>query len=80
MNCYNANMRNDFTLEKHRFFPYIAWAVCIGFAGFVGSLALELSAVTAELSAHTKHLETVSVDTTNRLNQLEAELEELQTN
>lgn len=30
-------------LEKHPWFPYIAWMTVVGFALFTGSLALELN-------------------------------------
>jgi hypothetical protein len=30
------------TLEKHRFFPYIAWATVISFALFTYTLAMDL--------------------------------------
>jgi hypothetical protein len=40
-------------LEKHQAFPYIAWALCIGFAYFVYTLTLDLKEVTAELGAQT---------------------------
>lgn len=33
----------NFTLEKHKFFPVIAWSLVIGFVFFTYSLTLRLS-------------------------------------
>jgi len=38
------------TLEKYKLFPYIAWAVFIGFSLFVYSLVLELQATAESLA------------------------------
>lgn len=47
----------DMTLEKHRFFPYIAWGIVCGFTFFVYTLIIELQAVTADLGAQTAQTE-----------------------
>ncbi len=39
------------TLEKYAVFPYIAWALCIGFAFFVYSLVMQLQEATIALTA-----------------------------
>ena len=44
-----------FTLEKSRFFPYIAWAVVIGFTIFVGTLTIQLQDSLTELEKATQH-------------------------
>lgn len=36
-------------LEQHKFFPYVAWTLCILFAGFVGMLSLEMKKAVNEL-------------------------------
>lgn len=38
------------TLEKYAIFPYIAWAIFIGFAIFVYSLVMELQATAESLA------------------------------
>lgn len=47
------------TLEKYRFFPYVAWAVFIGFALFVYSLVLELQATAESLVTTSASYETI---------------------
>lgn len=47
------------TLEKYRFFPYVAWAVFIGFALFVYSLVLELQATAEALVTTNASYETI---------------------
>lgn len=39
-----------FTLEGHKFFPYVAWALVIGFVLFTYSLTIELTESSSELS------------------------------
>lgn len=68
----------NFTLEKYRVFPYVAWAVFIGFALFVGSLAVELYSETNEIANSNHRLAEIANDHSNRLDLLEAELERLQ--
>jgi hypothetical protein len=46
------------TLEKYKLFPYIAWAVFIGFALFVYSLVLELQATAESLVTTSASYET----------------------
>jgi len=65
-----------FTLEQNKFFPYIAWALCIGFALFVFSLALELQAISSHLAGKSNRLERVVEDNSVRLDQLERALED----
>lgn len=48
---------NDKTLEAYKFFPYLAWALTIGFALFVYNIAIELQTVADDLQAKTKALE-----------------------
>lgn len=65
----------NFTLEQHKFFPVIAWTVFIGFALFVGNLALELYHVTSELAESSNRVEQIAEDNSARLDALEAALE-----
>lgn len=56
-----------FILEQHRFFPFIAWTVCIGFALFVLGLALQLQETSAHLADKNDALERVVQDDSLRL-------------
>ena len=67
----------NFTLEKYQLFPYVAWAIFIGFAIFVGALAMELYATTNELADSSHRLTEISNDNSARLDLLEIELERL---
>ncbi len=67
----------NFTLEKYRVFPYVAWAIFIGFALFVGTLAIQLYSVTNELANNSSRLTEISNDNSARLDLLEAELDRL---
>lgn len=49
---------SKYTLEQHRFFPIVAWSLCISFAFFVYCLCLELQTATAELNSYTETTET----------------------
>ncbi|HMO78447.1 MAG TPA: hypothetical protein PKA42_03770 [Candidatus Paceibacterota bacterium] len=51
-------------LEHYKYFTLIAWTVCIGFAGFVGLLALQVNDAI-------KNLESSSVSFEQRLQDLE---------
>ena len=51
---------NQFTLEKSRYFPYVAWTLIIAFAVFVGSLTLELRHAINEISAVSQSTTVVS--------------------
>lgn len=64
----------EFSLEKYKIFPFIAWTVFIGFAIFVGGLALELYDVTSTLAEDSHRLEQVAQDNSARLDALEAEI------
>lgn len=55
-------------LEKYRWFPYVAWTLSVGFALFVGNLALELHDATDRLHSTTSHLQ-------NRLDEIERALQ-----
>lgn len=68
----------DFTLEKHRFFPYVAWALSIGFALFVGNLALQLQTVTEDLAAQNELLEYTVHNNTLRIDELEQTVNEVE--
>ncbi|HMA77790.1 MAG TPA: hypothetical protein VKP88_01455 [Candidatus Paceibacterota bacterium] len=46
------------SLEKHPWFPYIAWGTVIGFALFVGSLTLSISKDVAALEAYSHSVQT----------------------
>lgn len=48
----------NFVLEKHRFFPYIAWTLVIGFVIFTYTLTIELTQATDTLSE--KQVQTVN--------------------
>lgn len=48
---------NDRTLESFKIFPYVAWAITIGFSIFVYNIALELKAVTEDLQKQTQFLQ-----------------------
>ncbi len=54
--CYTTNMSKH-ALEKHRFFPYIAWTLVIGFAFFVYTIVIDLKETSLELSETTARLE-----------------------
>lgn len=69
---------SNFTLEKHKFFPLIAWTLSIGFALFVGNLSLQLYGVTSELANRNAHLEEAVQENSTRLDSLEELLEELE--
>lgn len=43
------HMNKDFTLEKHSFFPYIAWGVVCCFAFFTYTLTMELNETSDEI-------------------------------
>lgn len=47
-------------LESYRFFPYLAWALVIGFALFVYQLTIETSQTIASLGEQTRYLEQVA--------------------
>ena len=42
------SMMNN-TLERHKFFPYIAWSLVIGFVVFTYSLTIQLTQATNSL-------------------------------
>lgn len=51
-------MTTRHTLERHRYFPIIAWALVIGFAYFVFTLTIELRATAHDLAAEQATLHT----------------------
>lgn len=65
-----------FTLEKYKAFPYIAWAVFIGFSVFVAGLAIELYNATNSLEHDSRVLERVVRDNSARIEVLESALSE----
>ena len=68
----------NFTLEQYKIFPYVAWAIFIGFAIFVGALAVELKSTTSELANNSQRLTEISKDNSVRLDALEAELKRIE--
>jgi hypothetical protein len=48
---------NDRTLESFKIFPYVAWAITVGFSIFVYNIALELKTVTEDLQKQTQFLQ-----------------------
>ena len=48
---------NDRTLESFKIYPYVTWALIIGFAVFVYNITQKLEAVTEELGAYTDYTE-----------------------
>ena len=66
----------DFQLEKYKAFPYVAWTIFIGFAIFVGGLAMELYVLTDELARDSDRVARLADDNSQRLDQLEAALRE----
>lgn len=44
-------------LEQYKWFPYIAWSLCIGLAFFVGKLTLDLHTTAQNLERTTMTLE-----------------------
>lgn len=77
---YSNYMRThgEMTLEKHKLFPYIAWALIILFALFTIKLALDLQTSTNRISTRTEQLEMLVDDNSSRLNKLEKSLGEIQ--
>jgi hypothetical protein len=67
----------NFTLEKYKLFPYAAWAIFIGFALFVGALAVELNSETTEIASANQRLSEITMDNSERLDLLEAELDRI---
>lgn len=53
-------LQSKHALERHRFFPYIAWATVVLFALFVYSIVQDLNATTSALKASTTKLETAA--------------------
>lgn len=47
----------QFVLEKHKFFPYIAWAIIGGFALFVYHLSLNMATTAISLDDSSSRLE-----------------------
>lgn len=50
-------LQSKHSLERHPFFPYIAWTLVLGFSLFVYTIVQDLRAVTAELSETATRLE-----------------------
>ena len=70
--CYTLRYMQPKKLEQYKYFQPIAWTVCIGFAGFVGMLALELRNTVYQLQSSDLNFEErlraveEAVGTTNR--------------
>ena len=47
---------NDKALESYKIFPYVAWAVTIGFTLFVYNLVVQLSETINQLQESTQYL------------------------
>lgn len=66
------------TLEKYKIFPYIAWALFIGFAIFVYTLVMQLQAATESLvttGASFKNIDERIQSNEERIEALEAALQ-----
>jgi len=50
-------LQSRHSLERHKFFPYIAWSLVLGFSLFVYTIVQDLRVATAELSVITERLE-----------------------
>jgi len=50
-------MQSKQALERHKFFPYIAWALIIGFSLFVYTIVQDLRKTTSELQSVATRLE-----------------------
>ncbi len=50
-------MQSKHAIERHRFFPYVAWFLVIGFSLFVYAVIKDLRAVSAELQETSMRLE-----------------------
>lgn len=50
-------LQSKHSLERHRFFPFIAWAVVFGFSLFVYTIVQDLRSTSRELSETTTRLE-----------------------
>lgn len=67
----------NFTLEQYKAFPYVAWTLFIGFALFVGNLAMELYTITGELAESNVRIEQISNENATRLDAVETKLDTL---
>lgn len=50
-------LRSKHSLERHKFFPIIAWTVVVGFSLFVYTIAQDLQTTSRELGETTTRLE-----------------------
>jgi hypothetical protein len=49
-----------YVLEQHRFFPYVAWTLVIGFVIFTYTLTIQLTQATSSLKdTNTQNLQTL---------------------
>ncbi len=67
----------NFTLEQYKVFPYVAWTIFVGFALFVGNLAMELYTVTGELVESNTRIEQIGYENAARLDAVETKLDTL---
>lgn len=56
---YMLHTTGERTLEKYKIFPYIAWALFIGFSLFVYSLVMELQATAESLATSSASYESI---------------------
>lgn len=63
------------SLEKHKFFPFIAWGLFIAFAAFTANLVYQLHIVTQTVYESSIKAEMMAADNSIRLDKLEETLE-----
>ena len=55
-------------LENYKVFPFIAWTICVLFAGFVGFLSLEMKQAITEL-------QTINLQNAEKIDSIEKKLD-----
>ena len=55
-------------LENYKVFPFIAWTICVLFAGFVGLLSLEMKQAITEL-------QTINLQNAEKIDSIEKKLD-----
>ena len=55
-------------LENYKVFPFIAWTICVLFAGFVGLLSLEMKKAITEL-------QTINLQNAEKIDSIEKKLD-----
>ncbi|KXJ99807.1 MAG: hypothetical protein UZ19_OD1000305 [Parcubacteria bacterium OLB19] len=56
-------------LENYKVFPFIAWTICVLFAGFVGLLSLEMKQAITEL-------QTINLQNAEKIDSIEKKLDQ----